>query len=331
MDPARRSDSPAGDASGLVLIGGSAGGIPVLKSILSRLPTDIRAPILVVIHLAPTVQSNLPSVLATATRLRVKAPFNGELLEPGTVYVGVPDRHMVLVDGRIGLTNGPRENRVRPSIDVLFRTAAGSKEYFPLIGVVLSGALSDGAVGLSEISRAGGVTIVQDPAEAAAAGMPNAAIQAGHVDYIIPTDVIAGTIMDVLTGTETPQRQRIPHRMAHQPYGVTCPECWGVLHQEDVEGVPWFRCRVGHAFSIDSLLEAQAHGIENSIWMAVRALEEQADLSQRMAARAQSNGNDAAAERFARLAHDAALRAELVRRLLEPDVATGDPVEPAHE
>jgi two-component system chemotaxis response regulator CheB len=313
----------------VVVIGGSAGAIEGLKTIVASLPQDTPAIIMVVVHLSPNSVSNLPEILRRVTAMPVRHPFNGELAVPGRVYIAPPDKHLILRDGGVALTRGPRENRVRPAVDVLFRSAASNPET-RVIGVVLSGGLADGAAGLAAIRRAGGVAIVQDPEEASSPSMPASAIERGPVDYVLPVEKIGPTIMQLLSA-EIP---RHPHTesngedLSEEGYGITCPECWGILHEESEHGVPSFACRVGHRFSEQSLLDAQADGVEAALWMAVRALEERADLTQRMARRLQFDGRNYSAERLARQAHDAAFRAEMVRRLLEPDYVGGDAKEP---
>jgi two-component system chemotaxis response regulator CheB len=315
----------------VVVIGGSAGAIDGLKTILASLPADTPAIILAVIHLPPNGVSNLPEIVDRVTPLAVRRPFNGELAVPGTVYIAPPDRHLVLRDGSVALTRGPRENRARPAVDVLFRSAAGTPG-IRVVGVVLSGGLADGAAGLAAIRRAGGVAIVQDPKEAFSPSMPESAIARGPVDYVLSVDEIGPTILKLLA-EELPRHPNPPpdENTSDEGYGITCPECWGILHEESEHGVLSFACRVGHRFSEESLLEAQADGVEAALWMAVRALEERADLTQRMARRLQFDGRNAAAERLASQAHDAAFRAEMVRRLMEPDYVGGDAEEPENK
>lgn len=166
----------------LIVIGGSAGGIDALLSIVRELPRDIPAALCVVIHSSPYGPNLLPDVLDREASLAVRSPRSGEALERGTIYVAPPDSHLLIEPGRLRLSHGPKENRARPAIDPLFRSAA--RFYGPrVIGVVLSGALDDGTAGLWTIKDRGGIAVVQDPDDALIASMPESARTNVEVDY----------------------------------------------------------------------------------------------------------------------------------------------------
>jgi two-component system chemotaxis response regulator CheB len=306
------SDGPRRD---IIVIGGSAGAIEALKIILRGLPASLDAAIFVVIHLSPEATSNLPLILTRAGHLRARHPMNGERYQRAVVYVAPPDRHMVLNDGTVSLTSGPRENRVRPAVDVLFRSAAlaaGPR----VIGVILSGGLSDGAAGLAAIARAGGLTVVQDPEDAAARGMPESAIHSGPVDHVVPIAQIPQLICSSV-GEPAPVERDVPEPVAPPAVGLTCPECHGILAEIEDGGVPVFICRVGHRFSVDALVDAQKQSVESAVWIAIRGLDERAELAHRLSQRFSRAGQAVAAERLAREALDAATRARMVRKLIE--------------
>ena len=167
------------------MIGASAGGVDALKRLFQALPHDFSAAICVVLHLNPLSPSMLPEILQRLTPLPVKHPQSGEPLEPGVVYVAPPNRHLVVEDGTVQLTTAPRENRHRPAVDPLFRSAAlfyGPKA----VGVILSGSLDDGTAGLWEIKKRGGIAVVQDPLEALHPGMPRSAVANVDVDHVVP-------------------------------------------------------------------------------------------------------------------------------------------------
>lgn len=169
----------------LVVIGASAGGVQALKTLASELPIDFPVPILVVLHLAPDFPSLLPEILNKAGPLAVVRPTDGEPMLGGHIYVASPDRHLIVEDGHIGVTRGPKENRSRPSIDTLFRSAAYS--YGPgVVGVVLSGMLDDGTSGLWTVKRRGGVAVVQSPEDAEYDSMPRNALEQVAVDHVVP-------------------------------------------------------------------------------------------------------------------------------------------------
>jgi two-component system chemotaxis response regulator CheB len=183
----------------IVVIGTSAGGVSALQEIIRALPRDFPAAIFVVIHLTPHVPSFLPEVLAEAGRLPVTAVLGSEKFKPGHVYVAPPDHHLILTPTEAQINRGPRENWHRPSIDVLFRSAA--KSLGPrVVGVVLTGFLDDGSAGLAAIRGEGGITIVQDPDDALHPDMPRNALEAVKVDYCVPLSRIAPTLIKVSPG-----------------------------------------------------------------------------------------------------------------------------------
>jgi two-component system chemotaxis response regulator CheB len=162
--------------------------------------------VLVVLHLSPTHKSLLPQILSRAGTLRAHEAEDGEPLQRGHIYVAPPDYHLMVEPERVRVTHGPKENHHRPSVDVLFRAAAchfGSRA----IGIVLSGALSDGSSGLFAIRRLGGIAVVQDPEEAAYSSMPLSAMRRVDIDYMLP----AGEIGKLLTGlmAESPRREPV--------------------------------------------------------------------------------------------------------------------------
>ncbi len=160
----------------IVVLGASAGGIEALTRIISQWPADLPAAVFVVLHMSAGATSALPAILSRHSRLPAVHPQSGDATQRGKIYVAPPDHHLVLEPGRVLLSSGPRENRVRPAIDVLFRSAGvayGSR----VIGVVLTGYLDDGAAGLLAIKRHGGVAVVQDPDDAQCPGMPAAALE----------------------------------------------------------------------------------------------------------------------------------------------------------
>lgn len=180
----------------IVVVGASAGGIEALTRLVGQLPADLPAAVLVVLHVSAGANSVLPAVLNRHGRLPAARPRAAEPLEQGRIYVGAPDHHLVIEQGRVLLTRGPREHRARPAVDVLFRSAA--EAYGPrVIGVALTGSLDDGAAGLAAIRRAGGLALVQDPEDAQCAGMPRAALDAAGADHVFRLDQ-AGALIDAL-------------------------------------------------------------------------------------------------------------------------------------
>ena len=279
----------------IVVIGASAGGIAPVRTLLSKFPMTVPAALFVVVHTSPDGPGMLATVLNRATELSVVNPEDGMVIRDGCVYVAPPDYHLV-VDGRyVRLTHGPREHRFRPAVDPLFRTAA--KHYGErAIGIVLSGHMTDGTHGSSLIKKAGGVAIVQDPDEAEVPAMPLNAMRRGEVDYVLPVEeiprVITGLLMNPRpTRTKKPSFTRsksdapspeLPDapdalrtgELKGPPSKLTCPDCGGALWELEEKGLVRYRCHVGHGFSGESLRDGMDEKLEDTLWSALRAIEE---------------------------------------------------------
>jgi two-component system chemotaxis response regulator CheB len=312
----------------IVVVGASAGGMEALQKLVARLPADFPASLFIVWHLAPGAQSILPRILSKAGPLKTVHPADGDPIEPGTIYVAPNDHHMLLEKGYIRVARGPKENRFRPAIDPLFRSA--SYVYGPrVIGVVLTGALDDGTAGLWTIKLRGGTAIVQEPSEALIRSMPLNALDNVEVDYKQP----AAEIGELLGRLVREPAQALPRVSAAEDektlheihiakernaleegalrFGelspFTCPECHGVLAMLHEGRIVRFRCHTGHAFSADALLTATGEQIEARLWDAVRACDESVILLSRLGEEFAKSGNTAAAERCfdeARAAHE---------------------------
>ena len=276
----------------MVAVGASAGGVEALRTLVAGLPPQFRAAVLVVLHVPRDAPSALPAILQRSGPLPASAAVDGDALQPGRIYVAPNDHHVVAVDDRIRLTHGPAENGHRPAVDPLFRSVA--RAFGPrAVGVVLSGARDDGAAGLASIAARGGMTIVQDPQDALYPWMPQAALNRVTPDHIVPVGKI-GALLAEITSMAMPDD--VPARDADAlldaevamsqlsqvttddfgaaPAGYGCPSCGGSLFQVGDDQSPRYRCRVGHAWSPESLLQEQAIALEGALWMALRALEE---------------------------------------------------------
>src|SRR3954463_12102894 len=172
----------------IVVVGTSAGGVEALQQLVEQLPADYPGTVFMVLPTGPT--SILPEILGRAGKLRVAAAEHNVRYEPNRIYVAPPNRHLLINDGVMQLNPGPRENSSRPSIDPLFRSAARTHRS-RVAGVILTGALDDGAAGLFAVKARGGLAIVQDPAEAAAPEMPLNAMRNMKVDHCLPLAEIA--------------------------------------------------------------------------------------------------------------------------------------------
>lgn len=310
-----------------VVIGASAGGVEALIEVVGGLPTEFPASVLVVLHVLATGRSMLDAILARAGNLPAVTPIDGEPLVAAQIYVAPPDRHMLLLRDRIAITSGPRENGHRPAIDPLFRSAARSVGR-RAIGVVLSGALDDGAAGLQFLKARGGLAIVQDPADALYPSMPEHALAAVAADHVVPVRAIAALLCaEVERVLESGGRDDAPSeldlaeldvgnvgRMDGPPSGLTCPECGGALWEESIGALVRFRCHVGHSFSAESLASEQGQTLETALWSGLRALEERADLLDRMARRGERSSRSA--QHFQVRADEAREHAGALRALL---------------
>jgi two-component system chemotaxis response regulator CheB len=291
----------------IIVIGASAGGVEALCRLLAELPASLDAAVFIVMHTTPHGPSVLAHIFDRACPLKVTQAIDNEPIVPGRVYVAPPDLHMTLGRGRVRLARGPMENHTRPAIDPLFRSAAlqcGTR----VIGVILTGFLDDGAAGLVAVKARGGLAVVQDPDDAREPSMPRSALEHVEADHVVPLRGM-GELLARLVGETVPQTaphaapetleietriataestagEQISVEKLGPPSPFSCPECHGVLY-EVRNGQPMrFRCRVGHAYTAKSLITDQSTALEAALWMALRALEENAALALRMAERA---------------------------------------------
>lgn len=185
----------------VVAIGASAGGVEALQIVISQLPADFSAAVLIVQHLAPHHKSLLAFVIGRHSALPVRQAQHGDVISPGTVYIAQPDMHLLVAGGCIELSRSELVHFTRPSIDLLLESVAGA--YGPrAIGVILTGTGVDGATGIRAIKGTGGTTIVQDPSEAAHRGMPQAAHETGCADFTVPLEKIAPMLVNLVSPTD---------------------------------------------------------------------------------------------------------------------------------
>jgi two-component system, chemotaxis family, protein-glutamate methylesterase/glutaminase len=305
------------EAAKIVVFGGSAGAIPVLQTIVRNLSPSIPAALFVVVHLSPDSPSFLAEILQREGGPKVVQASDCAQFDMSTVYVAPPDRHLQIRDGIMRLNRGPRENRSRPAIDPLFRSAARSYGN-RVIAVLLSGTLDDGVAGLQAVTHAGGKVIVLDPSDTRFPQMPENAIRYDHPDHILGSDEIAAMIERLVKEPAMNANQnedKSDVKNLEKPSVYICPDCGGPLALVDEErGLPKFRCRVGHAYSLKALIAAQNDALESALWAAIRSLEENAELK-RKAATAQFGET----QHGVRLREDAASQmehADLLRRLV---------------
>lgn len=311
------------------MIGGSAGALRPLIAVLRDLPGDFPAAIFVVLHMSHEHRSELPEVLSRAGPLNAQTAKDGERWEAGRIYVARPDYHLKLrPEQTMRLTHGARENRHRPAVDPLFRSAA--RFYGPrVLAIILSGFLDDGAAGLAAVKRHGGIAVVQEPDDAAYPEMPRAALAATEAEFQLPAGEIAALLVRLANSPRAEggngarasngQRQR-PRRAASArelpnglPSAYACPECHGVLWEVKAGDLAHFRCRTGHAYSQESLASDLSDHAETALWAALRALSERAGLSRRMSRDAI---HEATAKRFAEQAAADEANVTVLRKLI---------------
>ena len=331
-----------------IVIGASAGGVETLKDVVARLPADLPAPVCVVLHVPPYVASFLPEILSRAGPLPAVHPHDGTTIEAGVIYVAPPDHHLLLEDGVLAVKKGPKENRFRPSIDALFRSAA--YVYGPsAIGVILSGALDDGTSGLWSIKRRGGIAIVQQPSQARFESMPRTALEYVEVDHHLPAMEIGALLgrlvqeppvpggaraSDAETETRLATEVQIATENDSFRKGImklgtltpfTCPECHGVLVRIAEGEMSRFRCHTGHAYTDSALLEAVMEEAGATLYQYMRSLEESVMLLHHMGQHLQEAGDAARAEPFFAKSRDLEQRSSTVHAAaLQHESLSGD-------
>ncbi|MFR9806792.1 chemotaxis protein CheB [Pseudonocardia sp. RS010] len=327
-------------AAAVVVVGASAGGVEALRTFAASLPVGLPAAVVVVLHIPSDAPSALAAILDRAGPLPAVTVRHGMRLEPGRIHTAPADHHVLVADGHLHLSRGPRENGHRPSIDPLFRSAAvdfGSHA----IGIVLSGNRDDGTAGLVVIARQGGTALVQEPAEALYAGMPQSALDHVPGAKALPAAKLGAAVAELLqdphgdpADPDPPGADPLaveetgvaaatvpgPLPELGEPAPLSCPDCDGVLFRLDGEPGPRFRCRVGHAWSPASLAAEQSDKVDVVLWAALRALEEKAALQRWLSDSAGANGRPLAARAHRRRADRTGSEAGLLRRMLTLDL-----------
>ena len=317
-------------SSSIIVIGASAGGVRALTSLAAALPETLSAPVLIVLHIGAN-RSELPALLTAAGPLPATHAKDGETILPGHIYVAPPDRHMIVADGRLRLLRGPKENCARPAVDPLFRSVA--EGYGPdAVGVILTGNLNDGALGLFEIKQRGGVAIAQDPNDAAYPEMPSSAACHVALDYCLPLAEIPALLVELVNrkdGKEVAvpktssqlngqESEIISSQTFERPLTVTCPDCGGALKRMEVGSIVKFGCHTGHTYTAEIMATAQFEEMEKVMRAAVRFLNERAEFCLQMAEHGVAADPDASRDWHA-ASKQALDRAYKLRDLVEQD------------
>ena len=336
----------------IIVIGTSAGGLKALGAIVSALPADIAAVLFIVQHLAADKPSVLPKILADVSSLPASHPADGEAIQKGHIYVAPPDYHLLVNQGLMRVVRGPQENRFRPAIDALFRSAArayGSR----VVGVVLTGYLDDGTVGLQAVKKLGGVAIVQDPNEAEYPSMVKSALRYVKVDHCLPLAKIPEMLVQLSSQPAVEEKPTVTEeievesKIAEQGMNTqeflenveaigtrttyTCPECNGSIWQIGKEEPLRFRCHIGHSFTANVFLSEQTQNIENALWSAVRTMEEKVTFSRQMSERMRNYNLQTAATKYEDHAKSLDAEVTIVRGIILDGFATKRTIAEAEE
>lgn len=283
----------------IIVVGGSAGGVEAVLRLAKGLPPDLPAAVFVVIHSSPHGKGGLSGLINRAGPLSCVLAGDGDGIEAGMIYLARPDHHLLLEAGKVRVVRGPLENRHRPAIDPLFRSAAvtyGAR----VIGVILSGILDDGAAGLAVVKKSGGRTVVQHPEDALFPSMPRNAMDAVKVDHVLPLDEMPALFSrlcrepaeeipepsdsdkaeaGIAAGNLVSEAKMLE---AASPSVFICPDCGGDLFEYADSQPLRFRCSIGHAVNGISLLEAQSGKVQEALATSFRVLLENQRLYKRM-------------------------------------------------
>ncbi|GAA3065206.1 chemotaxis protein CheB [Rhizobium viscosum] len=314
----------------IIAIGGSLGAVDAVRELCRGLPHDLAAAMFIVIHVGAEGNNLLAEIFNAHSPITIKTAVDGEILQPGHAYVAPADHHLLVMDDVVRLGRGPRENMARPALDPLFRSVGIS--FGPrAIAVVLTGLLNDGAAGLADVKRCGGVTVVQNPADAVAADMPLGALRTSDVDYRAPLSSMAELLVR-LSREEAGPVVKIPEDVRREvaialgrrsdsefiaqfsdPVALSCPGCGGVLNEVRRTPPLRFRCQVGHAYTAEALATKQEGAADEAVRVALRIMEERATLTEKMAAEARGSGHDIAAASYEKRASESRAYADVLR------------------
>ncbi|HEY3623862.1 MAG TPA: chemotaxis protein CheB [Roseiarcus sp.] len=322
-----------GGVGRVIAIGGSAGAIGAVRTLCGSLSPDIPAAICIVIHVGARGRNLLADVFRKRCPIPIDTAVDGQRLEPGRAYVAAADHHLIVIDDTIRLGRGPRENLARPAIDPLLRSV-GVSHGSRAIGVVLTGMLNDGAAGLADLKRCGGLTVVQNPTEAMEREMPLAALAASDVDHQAPIAELGALLkllaseprapsppppedvqLEVEIALGRPTGTGEMNRLA-DPVALSCPACGGVLSQMKSSPLLRFRCQVGHAYAAEALAAEQEGSVDEALRVALRIVEERAVLTQKLAEEAHRGGLRFSAASYQRTSAQSRRYVETLREAL---------------
>lgn len=317
----------------VIAIGGSAGAIGAVRELCASLPSDLPAALCIVIHIGARGGGRIADIFGKCCPIPIITAADGQRVESGRGYVAAADHHLLVMDGVVRLGRGPRENLARPAIDPLFRSigvSCGSRA----VGVVLTGMLNDGAAGLADLKRCGGLTVVQNPAEATAPDMPLEALRASDIDYRAHLAEL-GSLLDMLVRKAPPPSPPPPEDVRFEvdialgrpvgtgetvrlgdPAALSCPACGGVLSQIRRSPPLRFRCQVGHGYTAETLASEQEGSVDEALRVALRILEERAVLTEKMAEEARRSGLQFSAASYEQRSRESRTQVKTLRKAL---------------
>jgi two-component system, chemotaxis family, protein-glutamate methylesterase/glutaminase len=314
----------------IVAIGTSAGGLGALRLLVSELPVQLPAALLVVMHLPRTGSSAIDSILNQLGKMPVRFAEEGEPARHGHVYLAPPDRHLLYDGHSLALGVGSRENYARPSIDPLFRSLAQCCAHRS-IGVLMTGTLSDGTSGLHVLGKCGGKTVVQDPEDAAFPEMPATALQKGAVDHVATLAALPALLDDLVlqpAGTPAKAPEHLQYEVEMAKTGrstiglmdtigrrsfISCPECDGVMWEFEEDGIKRYRCHIGHAFSTDLVNVALEESVSRALAVALRSFDERVEIARNLERQSEQKGRPASARMWQERIVELNAEAEVIR------------------
>lgn len=314
----------------VLTVGTSAGGVEALLFLAKRLPRELPAAVLVTIHLPPQMRSALDELLTRAGALPASFANEGDRVKKGHIYIAPPDRHLLLEGDRLALGVGPRENNARPAIDPMLRSTATCCG-FRAIGVVLTGSLGDGASGLWALHQCGGLTVAQDPKDAAYAEMPLTALNRAAPDHVVrlaDMPALLNSLAHQPAGEPTPVPRNTRYEVEIARSGrssmnemdglgrrsvLSCPDCGGVMWEIDEGDVVRYRCHVGHTYAAELMSVAMDDNLRRALATALRALEEREALARKLHRQAISSGHRLLAENWADKAREFERETQVIR------------------
>jgi two-component system chemotaxis response regulator CheB len=317
----------------VVAIGASAGGVEALIFLCTRLPAQFPATILITQHLPSHSASGLDQILSRAGPLPATFAHEGDTLRKGQIFLAPPGCHLIADRDRLLLGKGPRENHARPAIDAMLRSVGvccGPRA----IGVVLTGTLGDGASGLKAVQQCGGISVVQDPDDAAFPEMPRTALNRSVPDHVVrladlplllnslvqrpaggPKPVPDSIRFEVGIASGQKASMRDMDRLGRRSV-LTCPDCNGVMWEIDHDDLSHYRCHVGHAYGAEMMNLALDDSVRRALGSALRALEERIALTERLRCQASGRGHNQSADMWMRKIEEIEKEADALRKTI---------------